>query len=115
MFAFSGSAVEPAAWIDARFDPMAAGLVLTGLLCVCRFLDAGRARWIGAACLAGVAGFATKESAFCLPLLVACLWFFRPVGERFRLAIAFASVGAVGLRSYEIRTGKAVFGSTNTM
>ena len=94
MCAFSGSAVESVAWIDARFDPMATSLVLASLLCVCRFLDSGRAVWLGAACVAGVAGFATKESAFCLPLLVGCLWFFRR-GEQVRLSVAFLCVGAV--------------------
>ena len=102
LFAFSGSAVEPAAWIDARFDPMATGLVLASLLCVCRFLQSGRAVWIGAACLAGAAGFASKESAFCLPLLVGCLWFFRPA-ERLRLFVAFVSVGTVAASVFGYR------------
>ena len=101
LFALSGSAVEPAAWIDARFDPMATGLVLASLLCVCRFLGSGRAAWIAVACLAGIAGFASKESAFCLPLLVGCLWFFRP--ERRRLAVAFVSAGAAATITFAYR------------
>ena len=35
-----------------RFDPMATGFVLVCLLCVCRFLDDGRAAWISVACFA---------------------------------------------------------------
>ena len=102
LFAFSGSAVESVAWIDARFDPMAASLVLSSLLCVCRFLDSRRAVWLGLACFTGVAGFATKESAFCLPLLVGCLWFFRRL-EQARLLVAFASVGAVTVIAFTYR------------
>ena len=105
LFAFSGSAAEPVAWIDARFDPMATGLVLASLLCVCRFLDGGRTRWMAAACLAGVAAFTSKESAFCLPLLVGCLWFFRPAAEGSspkRLTAAFLITGvlAAGIFAY---------------
>ncbi len=102
LFALSGSAVEPAAWIDARFDPMATGLALASLLCVCRFLDSGRAAWVLAACVAAVAGFTSKESVFCLPLLVACLWFFRPV-ERLRLFLAFVSLGVVAVLVFAYR------------
>ena len=102
LFACSGAAVEPAAWIDARFDPMATGLVLASLLCVCKFLDSGRLVWIGFACIAAVAGCASKESAFCLPLLVACLWFFLP-GERVRVVIATVSIGAVAVAVFAYR------------
>ena len=94
LFALTGAAVEPAAWIDARFDPMATGLVLASLLCCCRFLDSGRVGWVLGACLAGVAACTSKESAFCLPLLVACLWFFRPE-DRQRLMMAFLAIGTV--------------------
>ena len=101
LFAVTGAAVEPAAWIDARFDPMATGLVLASLLCVCRFRDTGRAGWLAAACLAGVAGFASKESAFCLPLLVGCLWIFGPASKR--LFTAFLSVGIVAAAVFAYR------------
>ena len=94
LFALSGSATEAVAWVDARFDPMATGLVLGSLLCVCRFLDGGRLAWIAAACITGAAAFASKESAFCLPLLVACLWFFRP-SDRKRLSIALAVIASL--------------------
>ena len=93
LFAVSGVAVESAMWIDARFDPMATCLVLASLLSVCRFLDSGRWVWIVSACVLGVLACASKESAFCLPLLVGCLWFLRE--DRRRLAAAFACVGAV--------------------
>ena len=102
LFAFSGSAVEPVAWIDARFDPMATALVLVSLLCVCQFLSNGRLLWLGAACLAGAAGFTTKESAFCLPLLVGCLWFFLPDSSK-RLRVAFLTLGTLATLVFAYR------------
>ena len=102
LFAFSGAAVEPAAWIDSRFDPMATMLVLASLLCVCRFLDYPHTKWVIAACLFGIAGFTSKESAFCLPLLVACLWFFRSDRNQ-RLALALAATGTVAAAAFVYR------------
>lgn len=86
LFAVSGAATESVAWIDARFDPMTTGFVLATLLFVCRFLHSGRLVWMMAACAACAAAITSKESAFCLPLLVACLWFFGPGGAGSRPA-----------------------------
>jgi hypothetical protein len=102
LFAVTGAGVEPAAWIDARFDPMATGLVLASLLCVCRFLDQGRSTWLISAALFALAAFTSKESAFCLPLLIACLWFFRPE-DRKRLSAAFACIGLLAVAVFAYR------------
>jgi hypothetical protein len=94
LFTLNAASVESVAWIDARFDPSSTILVLVSLLCVVRFLDTDRKVWIVAACIAGASGIYTKESAFCLPLLAACLWFFRPE-DAGRLRIACLSLGSV--------------------
>ena len=78
LFALNASSAEAVSWIDARFDPMTTSLVLGSLLCFCRFLESGRRAWILSALAIGTLAMFSKESAFCLPLLAACLWFFRP-------------------------------------
>ena len=78
LFALNASSAEAVSWIDARFDPMTTALVLASLLCFCRFLDSGRRAWILSALAIGTLAMCSKESAFCLPLLAACLWFFHP-------------------------------------
>jgi hypothetical protein len=82
LFALNASSAETVSWIDARFDLMTTSLVLGSLLCFCRFLESGRRVWILAALPIGACAMLSKESAFCLPLLAACLWFFYPEGGR---------------------------------
>lgn len=72
LFAMNACAVEPVAWIDAGFDLLATGFCLAALILTCRYLDCGRRRWLIAAMAAAFAAMLTKESAFCLPALVAC-------------------------------------------
>ncbi len=108
LFAVSGAAAESVAWIDARFDPMTTGLVLATLLCVCRYLDSGRLGWMICACVACLAAVTSKESAFCLPLWVACLWFLYPpmagrgpVPRRF--IVSFVAISAVTVLLFAFR------------
>jgi hypothetical protein len=90
IFALNASSAEAVSWIDARFDPMTTSLVLGSLLCFCRFLESGRRVWILSALAIGALAMWSKESAFCLPLLAACFWFFRPEQEHRRLWIGCA-------------------------
>jgi hypothetical protein len=82
VFALNASSAEAVSWIDARLDPMTTSLVLGSLLCFCRFLESGRRVWMIPALTMGACAMCSKESVFCLPLLAACLWFFRPEGGR---------------------------------
>jgi hypothetical protein len=104
LFALNAASVEAVAWIDARFDPMATGLALASLLCVCRFADSGRYRWLVVACLAGACGMLSKESAFCLPLLAASLSLLRAgVADRSRLARACACLAMLAIALFAYR------------
>jgi hypothetical protein len=78
LFALNASSAEAVSWIDARFDPMTTSLVLGSLLCFCQFLESGRRVWMLWALVIGTCAMCSKESAFCLPMMAACLWFFRP-------------------------------------
>jgi hypothetical protein len=102
LFAVSGASVESVAWIDARFDPMAACFLLISLLCSTRYLDSGRKAWLAGATLTGICAALTKESGFCIPLLTLCLWFFRPEDKR-RLIGATATVGAAASALFAYR------------
>ncbi len=95
LFAINAAATEIVVWIDARFDSLSTALVLVSLIGVCRFVSCGRCRWIAIAGIAGLLALLTKESAFCLPLLAATLWFFVPERSGWR-RLAFAS-GFLGL------------------
>jgi len=78
LFALNAGSAEAVSWIDARFDPMTTSLVLGSLLCFCRFLESGRRLWMLLALAIGACAMFSKESAYCLPLLAASFWFFRP-------------------------------------
>lgn len=94
LFALQGAAAETVGWIDARFDLMATPLVLSSLLLVCRHASTCRPGWLAAALATGSAAMLTKETAFCLPLLIGCLAFFRGAGERRRIWVASAWAAA---------------------
>ncbi|HUO31870.1 MAG TPA: glycosyltransferase family 39 protein [Bryobacteraceae bacterium] len=102
LFAILGTTAETVAWLDARFDLMAVSLVLVSLLLVCRYLRSVRVGWLIASMVVGAAAMLTKETAFCLPLLVACLAFFRPLSERRCIwtAAAWSAVLAAALFAY---------------
>jgi hypothetical protein len=101
LFVSMGSAVESLAWIDARFDPMATGFAMLSLCCAARYVQVGRPPWLALSCVAAVLGFLTKESAFCLPLLAGCLWFF--LGWSTRLLRACAALTAVAVFTFAYR------------
>ncbi|HTR39548.1 MAG TPA: glycosyltransferase family 39 protein [Bryobacteraceae bacterium] len=85
LFAINGTTAETVAWIDARFDLMVTSLVLASLLLVCRYLRTVRPGWLAAALFVAAGAMLTKETAFCLPILIACLAFFQPASERRRI------------------------------
>jgi hypothetical protein len=104
LFTLSGAATEGVAWIDGRFDPTATFFVLLSLLCLCRYLASGRSAWMASACVAGISAVLSKESAFCLPLLAGCLWFFRPADqEKRRLIIGCAFLASVAVAVFVYR------------
>jgi hypothetical protein len=118
LFAVTGLAAETVAWIDARFDLMATLLVLLSLILVCR-------GWLMGGLALGAAGMLCKESAYCLPLLIASLTFFKDDRRRLLRAAAWAGVvaallfayrwwalggiGGYGLRLNALRSAEALF------
>jgi hypothetical protein len=77
LFGLSGVSAESVAWIDAGFVILTTALVLLSLIGVCRYAAMGRKRWLSAALIFGACAMLCKETAFCLPLLIATLALFR--------------------------------------
>jgi hypothetical protein len=92
LFALTGLSAETVAWIDARFDLMTTAFVLMALLAICRYAASGHNGWLIGGLAAGVAGMLSKESGFCLPLLVASLAFFKDNRPRIWRAAALTGV-----------------------
>ena len=66
----------------ARFDLLAAFFVLLTLLTFCRFLENRSAWWYVPLAVFATLALLSKESAYCLPLLMLCIVPLRPQGER---------------------------------
>ncbi len=103
LFLLHGGSAETVTWVDARFDLIATALVLLSLLCVCRYVREQRTTWRTAALAAGALAMLSKESAFCLPLLIACLAVFRDKAEVRRVWAAAAWAGAVAIVLFSYR------------
>ncbi len=88
LFTLNGCTAEAVAWVDARFDLIATFLALLCLIAVLRFAASGHRIWLGVGLLLQAVAILTKESAFCLPLIVACLTLFFARPERRRLVFA---------------------------
>ena len=102
LFGLSGVSAEAVAWIDARFDLITTALVLLSLIFVCRYAAIDRTAWLAGALAAAACAMLTKESGFCLPVLIASLALFRnrECWKRIARAATFASVLAVVLFAY---------------
>jgi hypothetical protein len=100
LFALTGLSAETVGWIDARFDLMATALVLLSLLCICRYAATAHRLWLIGGLALGAAGMLCKESAYCLPLLIASLAFFQNKRRRLFQAAALAGILAALLFAY---------------
>lgn len=100
LFAVHPLQVEPVTFIAARNDPMAAALLLAGLLALCRDALSWRHLLAGAAAI--LAAALCKESVLLAPLLYAAVEVARtgrPGTARGHLAVVAALAIAVGARS----------------
>ncbi|HLI86397.1 MAG TPA: hypothetical protein VKV17_20985 [Bryobacteraceae bacterium] len=95
LFLLNGCTAEAVAWVDARFDLIVTFLALLCLLSVLQFAESGRCFWLGIGCLLQALAILTKESAFCLPLLVGCLALF--CATEYSGRMVFASILSSGL------------------
>jgi hypothetical protein len=89
LFAIHGSRPEVVAWVAARFDLLACLFSLLSLLCLDSYVKARRFRWASLTLLFAVLAVFSKESAYCLPLIMLVLaFFYDPVKRRlvYRLA-----------------------------
>jgi hypothetical protein len=102
LFTLNGCTAEAVAWVDARFDLIATSLALLSLIAVLRYAMSGHRIVFGFGLLLQALATLTKESAFCLPLLVGCLGLFlgKPCRRRIFFAALLSSAMALGLWLY---------------
>jgi hypothetical protein len=137
-FALHGSRPEVVSWVAARFDLLAALFGVLSLVALNEYLDSTEKRawgWYALSVGSLVSALLSKESAYCVPLLVVCLVAFRESSEKrkiiraagvfaFTAAVVFAYrfwvLGGIGgyrteegsatvLRFNAIRTARALF------
>lgn len=70
VFAVHGTRAEPVSWAAARFDLLACFFVLLSLLAANQYAQTNRLRWYVVMILSAVIAVLSKESAYCLPLLI---------------------------------------------
>lgn len=95
LFGLSGVSAEAVAWVDAGFVLLTTAFVLISLVAVCRYAETSKLAWLTAALIAGACAMLCKETAFCLPFLIASLALF--TGRRYWNRIGRAAIFATGL------------------
>jgi hypothetical protein len=102
LFGLSGVSAEAIAWVDAGFVVLTTAPVLLSLIFVCRYAATARTAWLAGALATGACGMLSKETAYCLPFLIASLALFRDRKDWNRIgrAAGLASVLAIALFGY---------------
>ncbi|MGH9916370.1 MAG: hypothetical protein ACRD63_13915, partial [Pyrinomonadaceae bacterium] len=98
LFAIHGTRPEVVCWMAARFDLLAAFFSLLCLIASTFYCKTSHARWLPVAGLCCLLALLSKESAFVIPLLAACLVLFFPPEMRrnvLRCAILFAGIAVI--------------------
>lgn len=103
LLGLNGVSAETVAWIDARFDLMTTLLMLSSLIFVCRYATTATLGWLAGALAAGACGILSKESGFCLPLLIASLALFRDRKDWNRILQAAGSAGVLAVALFAYR------------
>jgi Dolichyl-phosphate-mannose-protein mannosyltransferase len=82
IFAAHGSRPEVVSWMAARFDLLAAFFVLLSLVAFNRYLATQHSGWYWLMLICSVLALLSKESAYCLPFLLAGLIPFKDASSR---------------------------------
>jgi hypothetical protein len=94
LFGLCGISAESVAWVDAGFVILTTALILLSLIAVCGYAATGRVLWLIAALIFGACAMLSKETAFCLPFLIASLALFlnRKQWRRIGIATTFSGL-----------------------
>jgi hypothetical protein len=116
LFGLSGVSAEAVSWVDAGFVVLTTAPVLLSLIFVCRYAATARIGWLLGALATGACGMLSKETAYCLPFLIASLALFRDRKDRNRIgrATGLATVLAVVLFAYRWWALRGIGGYTGS-
>ncbi len=95
LFGLAGVSAEAVAWVDAGFVMMTTALVLISLIFVCRYAATAKVLWLIGALGAGACAMLCKETAFCLPFLIASLALFKERTNWIRIGCAATLAGVL--------------------
>jgi protein O-mannosyl-transferase len=91
LFALHGARPEAVTWVAARVDVLATVFVLLSLLVCLKIAQGGPARYYVVLVFLAGAALASKESAFCLPLLVSAMLLAETWTKRASVAVAMVT------------------------
>ena len=99
IFLAHGAHPEAAIWVAGRFDVMASGLVLAGLLAALAWRRSDSWKWMAASVGFMLLAISTKEIAYGYPLLLALMFLLRPLsrGRAVRVLAVHACAAAAML------------------
>jgi len=99
IFLSHGAHPEAAIWVAGRFDVMASGLVLAGLLAALAWRSSNSWKWMAASVGFMLLAISTKEIAYGYPLLLGLVFLLRPVsrGRAIRVLAVHACAAAAML------------------
>lgn len=108
LFAVHGARPEVVCWAAARYDLLAFFFSAVALIAALRYAESGAARWLVVSPVAAVLAVSSKESAFCLPLILAALFLFRNSGwsraaRRVLLCVSAACAAVLLYRTWFLR------------
>ena len=102
LFAVHGTRPEVVCWVAARYDLVAFFFSALTLVAAFRYVERPTGKWLAVSLLAPILAALSKESAFCLPLLLAALFFFHENGwnQHARRLLLWVSVSCLAVLLY---------------
>lgn len=102
LFAVHGARPEAVCWVDARYDLFAFFFFGVALIAALRSLEPPSGKWLALSVVASTLAVLSKESAFCVPLVLAALFLFREGGwnKNARGVLAGVSAACVAVLLY---------------
>ncbi|HWF46987.1 MAG TPA: hypothetical protein VG168_08280 [Bryobacteraceae bacterium] len=108
LFALHGARPEVVCWAAARYDLLAFFFSAIALIAALRYAESKGGKWLVVSLVAAMLAVSSKESAFCLPFVLAALFLFRNYGwsanaRRVLLCVSITCVAVLLYRTWFLR------------